>query len=463
MKFLPFCYLLLLLVSTSCNFTLEDEKITHLGGEIINPKEDFILLYKDNVLLDSIFLSENNRFSYEFKNFVPGLYNFKHKEYQYVYIEHQDSIMLRVNTIGFDESLNFSGKGAHKNNFLINTFLTNENHSAKFSSRYNEVPSNFSESISNELKERLITLNKHNERYEFSDEFMNIAKAHIKFHYYTLKERYPLYNKENSKLLNDDFYEYRKNIKYDNINFDSFYPYYEYLYSLIDNLSSTKPGFNEHKNIKNFTYEVNVIDSIFKSEKLKNQLLKNTTLDYLKNIKCENEAKLIFNKFDNYNSNAANKEKITSLIHTIERLSVGKKLPDFNVVDKNNTKLLFKNTLKNKPSVIYFWSTQHPRHIKSVQNKISLYKNNNDYNFIGVCLDSENESLKSYSKMFDFNYDYSLENSLETRKKLFIQNINKIYVIDAESKILSSNLNIFDPKFTSKLKMLNQNLNKDNL
>ena len=56
MKFLPFCYLLLLLVSTSCNFTLEDEKITHLGGEIINPKEDFILLYKDNVLLDSIFL-----------------------------------------------------------------------------------------------------------------------------------------------------------------------------------------------------------------------------------------------------------------------------------------------------------------------------------------------------------------------------------------------------------------------
>ena len=125
--------------------------------------------------------------------------------------------------------------------------------------------------------------------------------------------------------------------------------------------------------------------------------------------------------------------------------------------------MLFKNTLKNKPSVIYFWSTEHPRHIKSVQNKISLYKNNNDYNFIGICLDSENESLKSYSKMFDFNYDYSLENSLETRKELFIQNINKIYVIDAESKILSSNLNIFDPKFTSKLKMLNQNLNKDNL
>ena len=44
-------------------------------------------------------------------------------------------------------------------------------------------------------------------------------------------------------------------IKYDNINFGSFYPYYEYLYSLIDNLSSKKTGFNEHKNIKNFTYE----------------------------------------------------------------------------------------------------------------------------------------------------------------------------------------------------------------
>jgi peroxiredoxin len=463
MKFSPICFLLLFFMLNACNFNSE-VGTTYLGGEIINPRENFVLLYKDDVLLDSIHLNKKNRFSYKFKNFTSGLYYFKHTEYQYVFIEPQDSIMLRLNTIDFDESLTFSGKGAHKNNFLINTFLTNEAHTAKSESLFKNSPAKFSNLISNDLNARLKSLDDYNDRYQFSNDFINIAQLHIKFHYYKLKERYPFRNSKLSKSINKKiFYNYREVIDFEDNNLGSFYPYYDYLYSLIKNISLDKKTYNHHKNINNYTTEVVVIDSLFKSKKLKNQLLKNTTLDYLKNIKCEKEANLIFNKFQEFNSNVDNKDKITKLVHTIECLSVGKKLPEFNVVDKLDKTISFKSTLKNKPSVLYFWSSDHPRHIKGVQNKIERYKNNDKYNFIGICLDYDSEKIKPYSKMFNFNYDYSLENPMKTRKELLIQNINKIYVIDTDTKILSSNLNIFDPQFDSKLTLLNKNLNKANL
>ena len=41
-------------------------------------------------------------------------------------LEANDSIMFRLNTADFDESLVYSGSGAKKNNFLIKTFLENE-------------------------------------------------------------------------------------------------------------------------------------------------------------------------------------------------------------------------------------------------------------------------------------------------------------------------------------------------
>jgi len=48
-KFLPLSYLLFLIAFTSCNENIKTEDATYFGGEIINPKDDFVLLYKDDV------------------------------------------------------------------------------------------------------------------------------------------------------------------------------------------------------------------------------------------------------------------------------------------------------------------------------------------------------------------------------------------------------------------------------
>jgi len=96
---------------------------TYIAGEIVNPVQSYILLYKNEEITDSIPLDRNNRFSYKFDDFEPGLHRLIHGEFQIVHIEEGDSILMRLNTKEFDESLTFSGYGGEKNNFLINKFL----------------------------------------------------------------------------------------------------------------------------------------------------------------------------------------------------------------------------------------------------------------------------------------------------------------------------------------------------
>ena len=124
MKYLFTLFFFTLLVS--CN-TIEENKTTHFGGQIINPKSDKVLLYKGERLLDSAKLNQNNKFLIDLDSLKTGLYKFMHgPEIQYLYLEPKDSLLIRINTWDFDESLVFSGKGAERNNFLINLFLENE-------------------------------------------------------------------------------------------------------------------------------------------------------------------------------------------------------------------------------------------------------------------------------------------------------------------------------------------------
>jgi len=456
-KLLHLSYLLFFIAFTSCTENTETEDATYFGGEIINPKDDFVRLYKDETLIDSIPLDNKNRFLYQFKDFIPGLYHFNHMEYQYVYIEPNDSIFFRLNTIDFDESLTFSGKGAHKNNFIINTFLANENHSSKSGKLYDFPPKKFSTLISSELSQRIDMLEQHKERYDFSDGFMDVANAHIAYHFYAAKERYPIYNKQQADSIDiNSFYGFRKNIDFNTGNLGSFYPYYEYLYALIDNLGvkRLKNSSKKEDHLTNYTSKTEVIDSLVQNKSLKNQLLKSTTLHYLKNVKCGNQATSILTEFDKYNSDTLNKEKITGLVNAIKRLSYGNTLPNFNVVSTSNQIIDFKKILQKKPTVIYFWSSNNPRHIKSVHSKVSQYAINSDYNFVGISLDKNKKNWKVYAQKFKIKNGYTLETPKETREKLLIQNINKVYVLDKNAKILSTDLNIFDPHFNKKLKKL---------
>ncbi len=87
---------------------------------------DYVLLSHQDKSIDTIAVNTSGSFDFHCENLQTNLYIIKHGELQYIFIEPGDSIMFRLNTVGFDESLAFSGRGAEKNNFLMHLFLQNE-------------------------------------------------------------------------------------------------------------------------------------------------------------------------------------------------------------------------------------------------------------------------------------------------------------------------------------------------
>ena len=146
--------LIIVLFMVSCSSSPE-KTTTYFGGKIINPKTNYVLLFKNEVVVDSLLLDKNNTFLGEYSDFKEGVYYFEHgREHQYAYIQPNDSISIRLNTWDFDETLVFSGIGAEKNNTLISAYLGMEKDEKKFYSLYQLSPIKFKQKTTELLAEK---------------------------------------------------------------------------------------------------------------------------------------------------------------------------------------------------------------------------------------------------------------------------------------------------------------------
>ncbi|NNE02547.1 MAG: transaldolase, partial [Eudoraea sp.] len=153
-RFLHFLFIGLLLVSCQ---NKEDNTIgVYFAGEIVNPTDRQVVLFKGETAIDSIKLDENNRFEFSLDSVQEGLHHFyHHPELQYVYLENGDSLQARLNTVDFDESLVFSGKGEEINNLLLEIFLDTELEEDLVYSFYNLEPAVFSLKIDSLKNDKL--------------------------------------------------------------------------------------------------------------------------------------------------------------------------------------------------------------------------------------------------------------------------------------------------------------------
>ena len=137
-----------LLLSLYLFIACESNKTTILSGKIVKPTSNEIQLLKDEILVNKIIINENGTFKSLINIDKNGLFNFFHPpEFQYLIINKGDSLVLRLNSLDFDESLVFSGKGSEKNNYLINVFLQNEDEENYLRSNYNSSNIEFKQII----------------------------------------------------------------------------------------------------------------------------------------------------------------------------------------------------------------------------------------------------------------------------------------------------------------------------
>lgn len=428
-----------LIMALGCNTTTKLQN-TYFVGQIINPKEQNVKLFKGKEQLNTSKLNTNQQFNIELENLNEGLYTFKHGlEFQYLYIEPNDSIVMRLNTWDFDESLIFSGKGAEKNNYLIQLFLNNEKDEKLFFklSKLEELA--FIKKTDSLINSKLKEYNKFKEKTKVSSAFNALVQIAIYYPIYSIKEKYTRNYKQHHKLgkikvVSDSFYDYRKNIDINDIQFIDYYAFNNYVGNYILNLSNK---IKENDNSKQFsTIVLKQINNEIKNKKLKNIMLHhaiiNCLLDNKSCVKDKNEVTTIFYK------NCTDKKKVNNIKTIINSLNLLKKdsiFPNLDVINTDSQQLKLTNIKRNQNLVLYFW----PKEVNRIKNmaKRVLYLSNKYPNieFIGLDNQIEHKTWKAYIKAnkLDLKNQYQLVDTV--KNKWFTNEIPRALILNKKGII----------------------------
>ncbi len=406
---------------------------------------------KGDKALDTIYLNKNNTFSTRLDYIKEGLYSFKHgPEYQYIYLEPKDSIIIRLNTWDFDESLVFSGKGAEKNNFLLSIYIQNEKENNTFYPNYNLKPQEFLnktatiESLNQHLYTQLTDTG-----VELSSKFKELAKVAVSFPIYLRKEIYPYMHKNRFQLdslptLPTNYYDFRKKININNQDLIDFAPYHNYVNNYLNSLVYNKCDGKENKTER----ILNTIVANITVEELKNRLLYQAIYGDFRNSRhscCINENALtIFNK------NCTDKtllDQINSLAEDCDNNKNQSPFKDFEIIARDNTISTIKTILKNKKSVVYFWSPEKMsaemliRRVAYLKNKYPSLK------FVGINMKPTKKGSKT--KQF-LNNQYVLSDK-SFGNKLIKSKEPRTILIDKNGIVTNSFTYLSSPYFEKQL------------
>ncbi|WAC02106.1 hypothetical protein N7U66_20390 [Lacinutrix neustonica] len=471
MKLKPIYLILsILLLIVSCipdsETSIQDHQ-AYFGGEVINPNSDYIVLRKSGKLIDSIFLDKKNKFSYKLEDFEPGLYNFYDgKEAQSILIHDNDSLMLRLNTLEFDESPVYTGIGAKENNYLMDLFLVNEiEESTTLGSCKKLDPIAFDKKYRTIRDSKLRKLKAFQTKNKTSDLFQKIATANINYLYYSHKELYPLANYRQSdtdvfNLLPDNFYDYRKDIDYNSDILKDYGIYYNFLRFHFNNIALQKHF--EHSNDKIYDellvdYNLDkmaLIDEKIENESIKNILLNNTMMHFISISKKTEDYDEMLQSFKTKSTNNNDINKAIRIIDSYKRLKPGLAIPEIKLLDKDDNHVFLKALIK-KPTVLYFWSKDNKYSIiNSHKRAKELHAKYPEVDFISINLDNisfeeQLAILKHYNVVN--NDEYRFLTPEQSKETLAIKPINKVFLIDGSGKIINAKANMFTIRFEQEL------------
>jgi len=439
-------YFILFTVFTSC--TSKEKKSTSLffAGEIVNPTSKYVVLHKDAVVIDSSKLDNNNRFSFSLNDITEGLYHFDHDpELQYVYLKQGDSLMIRLNTSDFDESLIFSGIGENVNNFLLELFLSYEQENALINSFYILDSEKFTSKIDSLKNIKLGLLKDLQTEEKFSEKSLEIINVNIDYNYYSFLEKYPFKHKQKTgkkqvEKLPENFYNYRRNLDFDKKGLTYYRPYYNFMKYHFGNLSYMNCR-KKHESSNNFykrqlhynKHKLKLIDSLVVEQDLRDNLFRYFTMDYLLNTHDNNtNNEIIVNEFFKLSKNKKHISEINNLYKGIKKLQPNLDVPNITVYSAEGKKVFFKDICKDKNAVFYFWSGTQKRHFINVTKRIkTLNSKYIDYTFYGINIKTDVKRWLNMvdSQKLDRSKQYRAENFEDLTGKLVLNKLNKAIII----------------------------------
>ena len=449
--------LLLTAIITSCKQEVDSNRI-FFGGQIVNPSSTYVTLYKDNKTIDSLSLNLNYRFFKYYDSLESGVYKIEHiPEYKSVFLEKGDSIWARINASSFDESIVYSGRGAAKNNFMMDLLLSFEKENDFLSSKYSSDSKTFTKLIDSlliEKKNKWIIMDSIN---QLSPIAQKITQAAYIYPYATRKERYALLRGTFwDKKQDSVYFDFRKYLSLAETDLAFFDPYINYLLNYLSKkaLDSTENYFKNRQKTNFNIKRLQLIKSHIKGNVLKNNLARAVAFEELMKMENHNNHENFLKQFLVVNTSQSYLKEVLDLHNDIENMSAGKKLPELKL-QNHQLEIVSTDELIEKPTVFYFWSQTQMNHYRNTVMKVkALEKQYPEFQFKGVCIQPFNEIVFEVHRLMDIDPETQLAfvNFDKDSKKWVLSLLNRAIVVDAEGKIKEGFANFSAPDFADLLR-----------
>jgi len=247
----------------------------------------------------------------------------------------------------------------------------------------------------------------------------------------------------------------------------AYFPYTSFLRLHFSN-SSLEKHFAESSDIEydprclNYNlHKLKLINQNVSNDYIKNDLLYNSVIKLINHSKNLEDYDAVFNSFDSVSTNKKHRKTVSKFVSNYKRIHPGKSLPDVYIIGKDDNKQSIKKLIKNKPTVIYFWSLKNRYHLKDVHERV--YKLKTKYpevNFIALNTDhisSREQADILKRKGLKLENQYRFEEPDKACDLLSIRPITNVFLVNNKAKIVDPKANMFTIEFEKELlALLNQ-------
>lgn len=437
-----------------------EQKTASIHGQLTNPLVDYIALSRNEIPIDTIPLADNNTFSYEIKNVKEGLYTINHShETQTIYVVPEDSIVFRLNTLAFDETIYYSGTAADKNNLLTELFLLNEKNNDLIFSYFRIDPKDFASITDSIISKRKQMFGQLRKTHTFSEKFVTLVNKSIQYEFYDLRERYAfLVNKYLVPRIEipSGFFNYRKQVNFNDQTLQSLYVYQRFLDNYLKNKSIENCGdrgknrdcynLNNYYNLKR---RILLTDSLFTLDVLKDRFYR---LYGRKQIIFANSIAQIDSTLSLLNRlgyDGKGYDVLKDLAKIQGSFFIGSNIAQKKLIATTGNRLTLGKIL-TRPTILFIWTMDFTKDHRAKHKKIKeLREKYPEINFVGINIDIHEtklwqKTLKNYGYASDFEYQiYSVNN----RKQLYKNYLNKTLFINTAGEIVFGSLSLDSNKF----------------
>ncbi|GGH04144.1 hypothetical protein GCM10011416_24070 [Polaribacter pacificus] len=387
--------IILLLILASLTYSCEEKgtewSTIQISGKINTQGVDEVKFYPFENLTDdytlmqtSKVINNNFKFSYTLNKDKMALLILNKKRY-YIYVEPQKNIELEINS---DYSITFKNE-KEKNNLVYSEYLSKHSANLNF-----KLPvKKFTNQIDS-LERKKITFIKNNKN-RISNNFYNFLENYTIYN--SAKEKIYYARRYNPELIKkeNNYFDFLKKIEIQDESLINNYGYLNFVDNYINYLYLDKI-WNKKVEYKNdYIEKYYLAKTHLKGNVLEQILTENLVLGISHKIEKE-KFNSILNEFLSGENSGNLKNLIKNRISKFEnsKLSVGKTLPNFELIDNNDQKLLLSN-FKKKYLIIDFWASWCGPCRASIPKMIEISKKHKENsNFAFISIDSNKENWK---------------------------------------------------------------------